>query len=249
MTRRVKCPRCGYIWNTRSTKEYVTCPNCQRKIKPLDLDKNSRDRETLEKLKSEIIECIKRNNALRIIDENEPCIKLSSGTLSPYYIDLRRVLFRDVTCLRKIAEAVILKVKSENIPVDVVACKALGAVPLAVTLSLLMTKPLIVVREKEKTHGLGGKVVGPVEELRGKRVLVVDDVATTGSSLLEVIDVVERHGGTVSKVIVIVDRMEGAAERLKKRGHVLQSLLTRLDLGISDELLNRLAARCVERTH
>jgi len=248
MGRRVQCPRCGYIWTTRSTREYITCPNCQRKIKPIELERQLEHAGPFDKLREEIIECVKKHGAVRVIKEGEQCIRLSSGLLSPYYIDLRPVLFGDTHCLRKIAEAIVYKLRMENINVDFIACKALGAVPLAVTLSLMLNKPLIVVREKEKEHGLGGKVVGPVNELKGKRVLVVDDVATTGRSLLEVIDVVEKFGGNVAKVIVVVDRLEGASEKLRERGFTLDSLLTRIDLGITDELISRLAPLCREES-
>ncbi len=226
----------------------MTCPNCQRKVKPIELDRDTVQIGLFEKLREDIIDCIKKNNAVKVISEGEPCVRLSSGKLSPYYIDLRRVLFRDTQCLRKIAEAIVYKLKRENVAVDFIACKVLGAVPLAVTLSLMLNKPLIVVREKEKEHGLGGKVVGPIEELKGRKVLVIDDVATTGKSLLEVIDIVEKYGGVIAKVIVVVDRLEGASEKLSERGFTLEALLTRRDLGITDELLDKLAALCREQS-
>ncbi len=180
-----------------------------------------------------------------VIKSEDRCFKLSSGKLSPYYIDLRRILFGDPKCLDIISQVLIEKFL-KYIQYDFIACKALGAVPLAVSLSLKVEKPIIVLRERYKDYGLKGSVVGPIDQVYGKYVVIVDDVATTGNTILEVAKVVRDSGGIVDKAIVIVDREEGAREFLKKHNIELLSLFKRSELGISDEWLRSVENICRE---
>ena len=79
-------------------------------------------------------------------------------------------------------------------------------------------------------HGLRGLVEGPLEA--SSRVVIVDDVATTGGSSLQAVDAVEALGCTVARVIVVLDRLEGAAAAFAARGLDFQALLTIRDLGV-----------------
>ena len=132
----------------------------------------------------------------------------------------------------------------DDLEVDYIGGLEMGAVPLLSVVSAFSAGrpkevPSFFVRKKPKPHGtqlliegmddLGG------ETLRDKRVVLVDDVATTGGSILQAVDQVESEGGTITDAIVVLDREEGAADVLAKRGVRLHSLYTATDLGVTDE--------------
>ncbi|NPA22705.1 MAG: orotate phosphoribosyltransferase [Crenarchaeota archaeon] len=171
-----------------------------------------------------------------VFKASDRCFKLSSGKLSPYYIDLRRILFGDPRCLEVVSRA-IYEEFLRSMSFDILACKALGAVPLLVTLSLITKKPMLVLREKAKEHGMGGNLVGPIELVRDRQVVIIDDVCTTGSTILQVARTVRELGGNVKYAIVVVDREEGCRDNLRRESIELLSLFTRTDLGISDDWL------------
>ncbi len=118
----------------------------------------------------------------------------------------------------------------------------MGAVPLLGTLAAYSEDagtpfPAIFVRKAAKTHGTALMIEGldddGGETLVGKTVVLVDDVATSGGSVLKAIKQIETAGGRVSDAIVILDRQEGAAELLRAKGVTLHSLLTATDLGVT----------------
>ena len=80
------------------------------------------------------------------------------------------------------------------------------------------------IRKEAKEHGVGGLVIGPVRE--GDRCIIVEDVATSGGSLLRAVDAIEEFGCKVVKVVVVVDRLQGTAEKLKERKIDYSALLT-----------------------
>jgi orotate phosphoribosyltransferase len=93
-------------------------------------------------------------------------------------------------------------------------------------------KPLkgFLVRKEAKGHGTQKFVEGPVAS--GDRVVIVEDVVTTGGSSLQAIERVEAIGLKVQKVIAIIDRQEGGAENFAQRGYAFASLLTIRDFGL-----------------
>ncbi|MGZ7048433.1 MAG: orotate phosphoribosyltransferase, partial [Methanobacterium sp.] len=108
--------------------------------------------------------------------------------------------------------------------IDKIAGPALGAVPLATAISLESKLPMLMVRKAKKGYGTSKLIEGTLEE--GDSVLIVEDVTTTGNSLLNAIKAIEENGGNVKKVLVIVDRDEGAIENLKNEGILLEPLLS-----------------------
>ncbi len=149
--------------------------------------------------------------------------ELSSGKISDYYVDVKEASTHpEVLDAMTDALAGLLPEDAE-----VVAGPELGAVPLVAVLSVKTGVPMAVIRKKEKGYGTGGRLIGDAE---GKSVVVVDDVATTGGSLLEAAEVVREEGGEVNVAVVVVDRREGAEEALKEAGIELRSVLTADDL-------------------
>jgi orotate phosphoribosyltransferase len=149
--------------------------------------------------------------------------KLSSGATSPYYIDLRTVpshpeLFDLVT------DAYVAMVRNLRLDFDRVAGVATAGVPIATLVAHKLKKPFLYVRKEEKAHGTKSLVEGVVNA--GESVLIVDDVATTGGSLLRAVDALRERGGKVENVVVLIDREQGAAENLAKEGVRLISLMT-----------------------
>ena len=106
------------------------------------------------------------------------------------------------------------KISVDNI--DKVAGPALGAVPIATAISLESKKPLLMIRKEKKSYGTSKLIEG--ELIEGDEVIVVEDVTTTGGSLIKAIKAIQENGGNVKRAFVIVDRLEGAIEAFEKEG-------------------------------
>ena len=133
--------------------------------------------------------------------------RLTSGRRSKFYVNLKLAATQP-SILNQITTDMALLVPDGA---EVIAGMELGAVPLAVALSLKTGLPYVMIRKGERLHGTGNRIEG---ELMGN-VIVVEDVATTGGSLVDAISVIRREGGVVEKAIVVVDREEGADEALR----------------------------------
>ena len=136
---------------------------------------------------------------------------LTSGKESDYYINVKK-LITNPRILKLIAELMGEKAWELGIEFDRVAGPELGAVPIATALSLETEKPLVIVRKKPKGHGTGSQIEGEVKP--GDRVLLVEDVTTTGGSVLRSAKVLEKEGAKISAIFVVVDREEGAEKNL-----------------------------------
>ncbi len=147
--------------------------------------------------------------------------KLSSGKQSPFYIDLRR-LIEYPQLLKKIARALFERAKSRY-EFDVVAGVATGGIPIAAYISCLFEIPMAYIRKKEKKYGTEKIIEGDV---KNKRVLLVDDVVTTGASLEHAAKAIRESYGQINYALVIVDREQGGKDRLNKINVILDSLIT-----------------------
>ena len=139
---------------------------------------------------------------------------LTSGRESDYYINVKKLTTKP-EALKLIAELMANEIRKRGIEFHRVAGPELGAVPIATALSLETGRPLVIVRKKPKGHGTGSQIEGEVGP--NDRVLLVEDVTTTGGSVLRAAEVIEREGGRVVGVMVVVDREEGAEERIGRR--------------------------------
>jgi orotate phosphoribosyltransferase len=147
---------------------------------------------------------------------------LASGKRSNYFVNIKRAS-TDPRVLKEIAKAVAPHVDGKKI-----AGMALGAVPLAVAVALETGQQFVIVRKEPKDHGTKDLVEGDVRQ--GDDFVVVEDVATTGSSTMRVVDALREKGARVSRAIVVVDREEGASELLSDRGIELISIFKAKDL-------------------
>jgi orotate phosphoribosyltransferase len=146
---------------------------------------------------------------------------LSSGKESEYYVDMKKAI-TDPEILQTIAELISAKIADDKI--DKVAGPALGAVPIATAVSLNSKLPLLMIRKEKKGYGTSNLIEGDLKE--GDTVIVVEDVTTTGNSLLKAIDAIEENKGVVKRAFVVVDRCEGAAENFNKKGIKLEALIS-----------------------
>ena len=143
-------------------------------------------------------------------------ITLASGCESDFYFNLKPTML-DPEGAALLAELTLDALKDEN--VDYVGGLEMGAVPIAGAIALMSWQkgrplPAIFVRKKPKEHGARLAVEGLAkgETLADKRVVVVEDVTTTGGSALKAVEAVRDAGGEVALVFTMVDRQEGAAE-------------------------------------
>ena len=158
---------------------------------------------------------------------------LASGKKASFYLDSLKVTL-DPRGANLIADG-IQEILVDQLP-DAIVWMAIGAYPITaavVTVAGQQGKPLrgFIVRKESKAHGKGRDVEGPVQA--GDRVVIVEDVVTTGGSALQAIDKVQAAGLSVEGVVAIIDRMEGGGEAFAQAGHSLQTLLTIEDFGIT----------------
>ncbi len=135
---------------------------------------------------------------------------LTSGKKSNYYINIKKATTNPLI-LKKIAAEMAGNVKNEKI-----AGIELGSVPLAVALSLETGRPYVIVRKESKSHGTKEMIEGDL--IKGEEVLVVEDVVTTGGSVIRAVNILRENGAMVKKVIAVVDREEGGRENIEKEG-------------------------------
>jgi len=139
--------------------------------------------------------------------------KLSSGKLSPYYIDLRMIP-GDPKALKTVIEIYETMARSKIgvTSFDRIAGVPTAGVPYASILAYTLSKPFLYVRRETKTHGGERRVEGQL--FPGERVVLVDDLITTGKNTLRAAEAIRAEGGQVEDIIVLIDRQEGGAAAL-----------------------------------
>ena len=150
---------------------------------------------------------------------------LSSGQKSSYYFDGRRLTL-DPEGAYLVGKALLDLLRESGI--QAIGGPTLGADPIVTAVALIgylegMPLSAFIVREGAKGHGTRQAIEGPLTH--GSRVAIVDDVCTTGVSLLRAMEAAEDVGCIVVKVMAILDRKQGGSEELVKRGHDFVALL------------------------
>jgi orotate phosphoribosyltransferase len=167
--------------------------------------------------------------------------KLTSGKVSPYYIDLRVVpsfpdAYRDICDFY--TQTIIQQIGIKNF--DRVAAVPIAGIPFASQIAYNLKKPFLYVRKGAKLHGRERRVEGVL--VSGEKVLLIDDLVTTGLSLIEAAESVRAEGGITTDAVAFLDREEGGKELLEKNGVRLHAMLrisdiaqTLYDIGTLDE--------------
>ncbi|NLA12575.1 MAG: orotate phosphoribosyltransferase [Firmicutes bacterium] len=160
---------------------------------------------------------------------------LSSGRSSSYYIDGNQVTMSPVG-LHTTAQFILASLEERRIRADAVGGPTLGADPIAAAVALLgevrltqgsSGEPLtsFIVRKGLKDYGTKSQIEGPF--YRGMRTVIVDDVLTTGGSVLKAVSAVEEAGGSIGAIYVLVDRLEGGREAIEKAGYLFEAAVER----------------------
>ena len=166
---------------------------------------------------------------------------LTSGKNSSYYIDLRLVpsyphQFRKM--VKNLQNLIIEKTGLDNF--DSLASVPTGGLVVASALAIEVVKPLIYVRNKPKEHGTTKSIEGKTSA--GMKVVMVDDVATTGTSVLNGIKQLKESGLLISDVYVIINRLEGADKALDDMGvqiHQLTDILEITNVLFQEKLVSK----------
>lgn len=173
--------------------------------------------------KNKLIEIIKRGLKFGQFD-------LASGQSSSYYIDAK------IATLSPDGYPLIGRLFSDvlkDIQFDAVGGSETGAIPIACAVAGMRHAAIFFVRRKSKGHGTKKWIEGPLA--KGNKVVIVDDVVTTGMSVVNAIKHVEEYGAETVKVLVLVDRLAGARERILDEcgnSYGYEAILTVEDLGV-----------------
>jgi orotate phosphoribosyltransferase len=164
--------------------------------------------------------------ALREHAIREGDFTLASGRKSHWYLDGRQVTFRG-DCLEIVGEAIVEALG--DVEFDAVGGLAVGAVPVALAVAFVTGKRSFAVRKEAKGHGVGGRMAGPIDP--GDRVLVVEDTATSGGSLLDSVDAITEFGCAIVAASLLLDRGGELGPALVARGIPYRPVLVAPDLG------------------
>ncbi len=165
----------------------------------------------IKKIKGELIKDFLKIGVLKQGD-----FVLTSGKKSSYYINLR-ILPSHPQIFRKLGELLTRYILTYIDSFDVIAGIATASIPLATLISITLNKPMIYVRKGKRKHGEKKTVEGKLR--KNQKVLLIDDVLTTGESKAYAAQEIKKEGGKIKDMLIVVDRGEGGKERLKKDGY------------------------------
>jgi orotate phosphoribosyltransferase len=155
---------------------------------------------------------------------------LASGKKSSFYIDCRNLMYDKENVIVALAFAEVLK--EDVVVFDAVGGPGLGAAPLTGVLTGVLGKRGFAVRSEEKNHGKPGLVCGPVKP--GDKVVLIEDVTTSGESLAKAAKAMKDYGCTVMHAVTLVDREAGARQRFRSLDIPFKAMLTLKDLGLKE---------------
>jgi orotate phosphoribosyltransferase len=177
------------------------------------------DRKAREAAEVDICKILDRTGAFKF-----GAFRLTSGKMSPYYIDLRIVpsfpdAFREINSFY--VDFIKDKIGTKNF--ERVAGIPVAGIPFAALIAHDLKKPFLYIRKGERLHGRERRIEGVIAP--GDRILLLDDLITTGLSLQSAARAIIAEGGCVPDAVVLLDRQEGGKERLVKSGIRLHALL------------------------
>jgi len=163
--------------------------------------------------------------------------KLASGREASYYLDAKQVVL-EARGAMLVGRSILARLSACGPLPDAIGGLAIGADPITaavVTMAGVAGLPLLgfLVRKEPKDHGTQKFIEGPVQP--GQRVVIVEDVTTTGGSALVAIQRARAHGLVVERVVTVIDRLAGASAAFAAEGVPLESLVTIRDLGLEPD--------------
>jgi len=168
---------------------------------------------------------------VRIKGPDEEPFELKSGKRSRLFIDIKTAVMDPAILNRVVLE--ICQPGNMNFFCDMIASVAVGGVPIATALSLETWRNQVIVRSEKHDRGTKSQVIG---NCSGRYCILIEDVATTGGSIVSAVKALHDAGATCDTCIVIVDREEGAQKLCRENGITLLSLLKKGDFGITEEI-------------
>ena len=147
--------------------------------------------------------------------------ELQSGRISPIYVDLRVMISRP-SLLRQAAQA--YQQLLAPLSFDLLGAIPYGGLPIGTAIALEMNRPMIFHRKQAKNYGTGRQIEGIWSV--GQRVVIIEDVITSGESILQGIAVLKAAGLQVLDAAVLINRQQGGAENLAANGYTLHSVFT-----------------------
>lgn len=172
-----------------------------------------------ENVKTELCRILNKIGAMQF-----GAFKLTSGKLSPYYVDLRMVpSFPDA--FQRICSLYVDFIKDEigEKNIDRIAGIPVAGIPFASLIAYQLKKPFLYIRRGVRLHGRQKRTEGILAP--GDRVLLVDDLVTTGLSLEKAAKAIVAEGGVVTDAVVLIDRQEGGIQKMEKQGIKVHALL------------------------
>lgn len=153
---------------------------------------------------------------------------LRSGRTSSYYLD-KYLFSTQPEILRELG-----RMFAERVPAGTtkLAGAELGGIPLVTAASLASGLPCVFIRNAKKDYGTAKLLEGVLAG--DDRVVIVEDVATTGGQVLEAAKVIAASGATILKIIATIDRQEGARENIEQAGYAFEALFTVVELGVKE---------------
>lgn len=151
---------------------------------------------------------------------------LRSGRVSHYYLD-KYLFSTQPDILRALGELF-----AQHVTPDItrLAGAELGGIPLVTAASMASGLPCVFIRNQKKEYGTAKQLEGKLEA--GDRVMMIEDVCTTGGQVLEAAKVIEQMGATVARIVGTIDRQEGARQTIGEAGYSFEALFTTSDLGV-----------------
>ena len=150
--------------------------------------------------------------------------KLANGILSPYYVDLR-IIPSDQEAFRRVINCYLALLEPKMAKrVQRLAAIQTSGIAYASVLAFKLSKPFLYVRSETKEHGRERRIESLLRP--GDKVLVLDDVVTTGKNILEAAEIIRSEGGVVEDAAVLLDRQQGGAVNLRRIGVKLHAFTT-----------------------
>ena len=151
---------------------------------------------------------------------------LRSGRKSKYYLD-KYLFSTQPDILTELAKRFAHHVDDS---ITRLAGAELGGIPLVTATGIETGKPIVFIRNQKKEYGTNKQLEGVLN--KDDKVILLEDIATTGGQVLEAAKVIDTAGASVLKIIATIDRQEGARENIESGGYQFDSLFTKSDLGI-----------------
>jgi orotate phosphoribosyltransferase len=152
---------------------------------------------------------------------------LRSGRTSNFYLD-KYLFSTQPEILRELG-----RMFAERLPKEttLLAGAELGGIPLVSAASLASGLPCVFIRNRKKNYGTSKQLEGKLSA--SDRVVIVEDVATTGGQVLEAATIIAETGAAILKIVATIDRMEGARENIERAGYAFEALFSVRDLGVA----------------